>query len=550
MQNDSTNINVPDLTQVTFADDARKQLLNGITIASDAVCCTLGPRGRTVLIQHKGHAPVVTKDGVTVSRSIRLKEPAEALGADLVKEAAIRTNEIAGDGTTTATALAHSMIVEGMKLLTVGMKPNELCTGIRNAVHDIEALIKERSIAVNTWERFNQVAMVSANGDAMIGKVLADAMLRVGKDGIVTVEDAKGMETTLEVAEGMHFERGYVSPYFVTNNEKMIASYQDALLLVCEGKLNSINELVPVLEKVVHARANLLIIADEIEGDALSGLVLNRAKNNLPIIAIRAPGFGRLRTEMLQDICSLTGAELVSGKTGISLKTITLEQLGRTKKVIVGAKTTTIVGPGDNTKSLETYVGDLKARTADVTLSAPEKDQLLSRIARLASGVAVIKVGGQTEIEMIERKYRIEDALNATKAAAEEGIVPGGGMALFHAARTVFDKRKHATGDINIDSGYSIVLKACEAPLNRIIKNAGGKHPEVVINSLNVACDKNNDHNIGYDAFNMKNVNMLEAGIIDPVKVTRTALQNAASVAMTFLTLDAVIHERNNDEDY
>jgi chaperonin GroEL len=502
-------------------------------IAAEAVSTTLGPKGKTVLIQRKGEAPIVTKDGVTVSKSIRLRDPVQRMGAELIREAAAQTNEIAGDGTTTATVLTHAMVKEGLKLLEAGYPAKELCKGIELARARVDENLAALAKRLTTAEEIAQVGTISANGDRKIGDLIAAAMDKVGRDGIITVEDAKGMATTLEVVEGMQFDRGYLSPYFVTNQDRMSVNYNDARVLLTDKKLNNLRELVPILEKVMQGRQPLIIIAEDVEGEALQGLVLNRVNANLPVVAVKAPGYGQHRHDLLTDISTLTGAKLVSASTGLKLESLTLQDLGTLKRVVVDAKSTTLVGTGSTKSSVEAHVENLRTQLQDVTLTVDDVTKLKVRIAKLASGVAVIRVGGATEVEMIERKYRIEDALNATRAAAEEGIVPGGGMALATITSTI---------DLSADlpqeeaMGASIITRACLAPLKRISQNAGVT-PEVILSELQRNPGK------GYNAATGEYVDLIAAGVIDPVKVTRTALKNAASVATTFLSLDAVVFD-------
>ena len=526
-------------TKVIFSGEARKQLYKGVDVASNAVGCTLGPKGKTVLIQRgEGQPPLVTKDGVTVSKAIAPKDPVERMGADLIKEAASQTNEVAGDGTTTATVLTHAMVKEGLKLLEAGFSARELCSGIERAVARVDAELVLAAKQLTTSEEIAQVGTISANGDAQIGALIAQAMDKVGRDGIITVEDAKGMSTTLEVVEGMQFDRGYLSPYFVTNPERMVAAYQDAVILVTDKKLSSLRELIPMLEQVVQAQKPLLIIADDVEGEALQGLVLNRVKSQLPVVAIKAPGYGQHRDELLKDICVLTGATLVSSSTGVGLPEAA-KALGRAKKFVVDAKGTIIIGTGATKDTVDKHVADLRTQLEDVTLGTEEIAKLKTRVAKLAGGVAIVRVGGATEVEMVERKYRIEDALNATRAAAEEGIVPGGGMALVNAFKTLGGE---AAGVLpkDLQQGGSIVMKACLAPLRRIVENAGVS-PDVVLERLGSNPGK------GYNAATGEYVDLVQAGVVDPVKVTRTALKHAASVAVTFLSLDAVVCEEKQD---
>ena len=522
--------------RVIFSSEARKKLYAGLRIAAEAISCTLGPHGKTVLIQNGANAPIITKDGVTVSKSIKLDDPVEMMGAQLLKEAASQTNDTAGDGTTTSSVLTHALVKGGITLLDSGYNPKKISSGIDIALKSVTDAVVSMSHRVEKSEEIAQVGTISANGDKSIGDLIAAAMERVGKDGIITVEDAKGMSTTLEIAEGMQFDRGYLSPYFVNNNEKMNAVYHDALVLVTDKKLTTMNELIGILESVVNTRKPLLIVADEVEGEALQGLVLNRVKSQLPLVAIKAPGFGNARDEYLADICALTGAKLISSSTGVQLEKATVRDLGKVKKLVVDSKSTTLVAPSETKDAIDKRVEDLRYRSQDITISHLEAQNLRSRIARLASGVAIIKVGGATELEMIERKYRIEDALHATRAAAEEGIVPGGGTALFMSARAVRDNLLKDYSDRDVVAGIEMVLKACAEPLRRIAQNSG-KSPDVIEDEM----VRNIGSGLGYDASRGEFVDLVSAGVIDPVKVTRTALKNSSSVAKLFLALDAVV---------
>lgn len=522
-------------SKVYFGSDARKRLYEGIKIAAEAVGTTMGPRGRTVLIQKKGTGPILTKDGVTVSKSIKLQDPVERMGADLVLEAASRTNDVAGDGTTTSTVLTYSLVTEGMRLLEAGYSPKALVRGIEMATDHLCSELTKICKVVDTRAQIEHVGTISANGDRNIGSIIADAMEKVGTDGIITVEDAKGMNTVLDHVEGLQFERGYVSPYFVTNSDRQIAAYSDARVLVTDRKISTLADMLPLLEEVNRNKLPLLIIAEDIEGEALQGLILNRLKADLRVIAVKAPGYGKNKELFLNDICVLTGAQFISPTTGTSLNKTTVAQLGKLKKVVVDSKTTTIVGTGSTTDAVKEHVSTLRSQAADITLTSQEIAVLKTRIAKLGSGVAIIKVGGLTEVEMLERKYRIEDALHATKAAAESGIVPGGGLALAWASRSLMSLE---TSDHEIRAGIDIVLRACRYPFKKIITNAGGS-PDVVEQNLSSSIEKGPW--AGYDASTGQYVDMMENGIIDPVKVTMTALQNAKSVATSFLTLDAVI---------
>lgn len=526
------------LTTVVFSDEARKQLFLGLETTAEAVCCTLGPKGKTVLIQNGSNTPVITKDGVTVSKSIKLKDPLKRMGSELIIEAANRTNEVAGDGTTTATVLTYAMVKSGLKLLEAGYSSQDLCEGVNLGTAIVLEHLAASSKQLTTSEEISQVGTISANGDKEIGDLIALAMEKVGRDGIITVEDAKGMNTTLEVVEGMQFDRGYLSPYFVTNSEKMNVVFNEAKVLLTDRKISSLKDLVPILEKTMQSRIPLIIIADEVEGEALQGLVLNKLNANLAVVAVKAPGFGKHREELLNDIAVLSGAKLVSSSTGLNLDSVTLQDLGTLKKVVVDAKSSTLVANGSTKEKVDKHVEDLRFQMQDVSINVEEFAKLKMRVAKLSSGVAVIKVGGATELEMIERKYRIEDALNATKAAADEGIVPGGGMALFSAIKSLNEHIENSSNEIK--AGLRIVKDACLAPINRIVKNAGGSG-DVIVNELNRLNEQ--DGFIGYNAAKEKYENLISAGVIDPVKVTKTAIKNAASVATTFLTLDAVVVE-------
>lgn len=524
-------------SRVVFAQEARKQLFTGLNITAEAVMTTLGPRGKCVLIQKDDEVPIVTKDGVTVSKSIRLRDPLERMGSELIREAANRTNEVAGDGTTTSTVLTHAMVKAGLKLLEAGYTAEDLCLGIEHSTKQVLDQLRADAKQLTTVEEIAQIGTISANGDRTIGDLIAQAMESVGRDGIITVEDAKGMSTSLEVVEGMQFDRGYLSPYFVTNSEKMNVVFQDAKVLLTDKKISNMKDLFPILEQTLRTKTPLLIIADDVDGEALQGLVLNKLNANLPVVAIKTPGYGRHRDELLSDISILAGTKVVSSSTGLKIESLSYNDLGTLKKVVVDSKSTTLVGSGATKSAVENRVKELHFQMQDIAFTQEEIAKLKVRAARLSSGVAVIKVGGATEIEMVERKYRIEDALNATRAAAEEGIVPGGGMALLRAC-----------GSINADSlsqgakaGSGVVVEACLAPMRRIAQNAG-KSGDVILNEL----ARMTDTKVGYNAATDKYENLVASGVIDPVKVTRTALKNAASVATTFLNLDAVIVE---DED-
>ena len=535
----------PARTKVIFSSDARKALFKGLEITAEAVSCTLGPKGKTVLIQSGETAPIVTKDGVTVSKAVKLKDPVARMGAQLIKEAASQTNDLAGDGTTTATVLTHAMVKSGLKLLEAGYSSKQLCEGIDRATSTVSSMLREASKQLTTSDEIAQIATVSANGDETIGNLIAEAMGKVGHDGIVTVEEAKGMNTVMDVVEGMQFDRGYLSPYFVNNSEKMHAVYSEAKVLLADHKLSSMRDLIPVLEKIAQNRTPLLIIADDVEGEALQALVLNKVNGNLPVVAIKAPGYGSHKEELLRDIAALTGAKISSSSTGSKVTQFTLSDLGSLKRFVVDAKTTTLVASGASKDAVAKHVQDLKTQLQDITLTYDEIAKLKTRIAKLSNGVALIKVGGATEMEMIERKHRIEDALHATRAAMEEGIVPGGGTALFR----IWHNLSKEVKDVAVDPGESIVLDACLAPIRRITANAGVS-ADVVVNELSrpktIGGLLMEPGEFGYNAADGSYNDMVKIGVIDPAKVTRTALKNAASVAMTFLSLDAVVVE---DED-
>ena len=539
---DNRELTVP--TRVVFGSEARKSLFKGLEIVAEAVSVTLGPKGKCVLIQQDGSSPVVTKDGVTVSKSIRLRDPIQRMGAQLIKEAASQTNDTAGDGTTTATVLTHSMVKSGLRLLEAGYPSKELCDDIDKTVRIVTSVLRDSARQLTTAEEITQIATISANGDRKIGEIIAEAMSKVGHDGIISVEDAKGTTTSMEIVEGMQFDRGYLSPYFVTNSDKMNAAYADARVLVLDHKLTSMREMIPLLEKSMQSKTPILVIADDVEGEALQGLVVNRVNAGLPVVAIKSPGYGRHKEELLHDICVLTGAKLVSASTGLKLSQVTMADLGTLKKVVVDAKSTTLVATGSTKAAVDAHAADLKLQMQDMTLNADDLVKLRMRVAKLASGVALIKVGGATEVEMTERKYRIEDALHATRAAVEEGIVPGGGMALFDAWRAL-----QPNSDDAPSPGAKIVFDACLSPIQRIAENAGQSKDVVVNELLRKKRDNPESKFVGYNAATDDYVDMMEAGVVDPIKVTCTALKNAASVAITFLSLDAVVIEDVEKDD-
>ncbi|QGZ94289.1 chaperonin GroEL [Terricaulis silvestris] len=518
---------------VNFGADARERMLAGVDILANAVKVTLGPKGRNVVIEKSFGAPRTTKDGVTVAKEIELEDKFMNMGAQLIREVASKTNDEAGDGTTTATVLAQAIVREGMKAVSSGRNPMDLRRGVDKAVTAIVEDLKKRAKKVTGPEEIAQVGAIAANGDTDIGKFLSDAMAKVGNDGVITVEEAKSLETELEVVEGMLFDRGYLSPYFITNADKMEATLEDPLILLFEKKLSSLQAMLPILEAVVQSQRPLLIIAEDVEGEALATLVVNKLRGGLKVVAVKAPGFGDRRKAMLEDIAVLTGGQVISEDLGIKLENVTIDMLGKAKKVVVKKDDTTIVDGAGEKAGIQGRIAQIKAQIEDTT-SDYDKEKLQERLAKLAGGVAVLKVGGATEVEVKERKDRVDDALNATRAAVEEGIVPGGGVALLRAAFKLNIKGDNE--DQNV--GIAIIRKALEAPLRQIVENAGVEG-SIVVGKLR----ESKDENYGFDAQNEEYVDMLKAGIIDPVKVVRTALQDAASVAGLIITTEATIAE-------
>ncbi len=517
--------------QLLFDEAARNAILKGVAMLTDAVKATLGPQGRNVIIDKKYGAPTITKDGVTVAKEIELKDHYENMGAQLVREVASKTSDVAGDGTTTATVLAHAIYKEGMKNVAAGANPMELKRGIEQAVSVVVDELKKLSKMVSDKKEIAQVGTISANNDASVGELIAEAMDKVGKDGVITVEEAKSMATTLDVVEGMQFDRGYISPYFITDPERMECVLEDAFILINEKKISSMKDLLPILEQIAKMGRPLLIIAEEVEGEALATLVVNKLRGTLQVCSVKAPGFGERRKAMLEDIAVLTGGQMISEDLGIKLENVKLSDLGRAKKITVEKENTTIVeGAGDHAK-IQGRVKQIKAQIEETT-SDYDREKLQERLAKIVGGVAVINVGAATETEMKEKKARVEDALHATRAAVEEGIVPGGGVALLRAA-TALSKLK-LEGDQSI--GVDIVKRALEEPIRQIINNAGLEGAIIV---EKVKGDKN--INFGFDANAEEYVDMMKAGIIDPTKVTRYALQNAASVAALMLTTAVMI---------
>ncbi len=517
--------------QLMFNEEARAALLRGVNIMSHAVKATLGPKGRNVVIDKTFGSPTITKDGVTVAKELDLKDPFENMGAQMIKEVAAKTSDIAGDGTTTATVLAQAIVREGLKNVTAGANPMALKRGIEGAVEQVVAELKKMSKATKDRKEIAQVATIAANNDRAVGELIAEAMQKVGKDGVITVEEAKAMETTLEVVEGMQFDRGYLSPYMVTDPERMEAVLEDALILIHEKKLSVMKDMLPLLEQVARAGQPCLIIAEDVEGEALATLVVNKLRGTLACCAVKAPGFGDRRKAMLEDIAALTGGKAITEDLGIKLENVKLEDLGRAKKVVVNKDNTTIVEGAGNPKDIEGRVKQIRAQIEETT-SDYDREKLQERLAKVAGGVAVIKVGAATETEMKEKKARVEDALNATRAAVEEGIVPGGGVALLRAA-TALDNSTRSGDEA---TGANIVRRALEEPIRQIVANAG-LEGAVVVEKVKAAQGLAE----GFDAEANEYVDMMHAGIIDPTKVERIALQNAASIASLLLTTEALI---------
>jgi len=517
---------------VKFSRDARERILRGVDILADAVKVTLGPKGRNVVIDKSFGAPRITKDGVTVAKEIELKDKFENMGAQMLREVASKTNDLAGDGTTTATVLAQAIVREGMKSVAAGMNPMDLKRGIDQAVAKVIDDIKARSKPVAGSNEIAQVGIISANGDEVVGQKIAEAMEKVGKEGVITVEEAKGLEFELDVVEGMQFDRGYLSPYFITNAEKMVAELEDPYILIHEKKLSSLQPMLPILEAVVQTGKPLLIVAEDVEGEALATLVVNKLRGGLKIAAVKAPGFGDRRKAMLEDIAILTGGEMIAEDLGIKLENVTLPMLGRAKRVRIEKENTTIIDGAGSKGDIEGRVAQIKAQIEETT-SDYDREKLQERLAKLAGGVAVIRVGGATEVEVKEKKDRVDDALNATRAAVEEGVLPGGGVALL---RSVAALDKVQTANPDQKTGVEIVRRALTAPVRQIVDNAGGDGA-VVAGKLAEA----KDYAHGFDAQSGEYGDMFKKGIIDPAKVVRTALQDAASVAGLLITTEAMI---------
>lgn len=524
---------------VTFSETSRKQILNGVNILADAVKVTLGPRGRNVVIEKSFGAPTITKDGVTVAKEIEIEDKFENMGAQMVREVASKTNDDAGDGTTTATVLAQAIYREGVKMVSAGHNPMDLKRGIDLAVTKLVEELKKQAKPVAGKKEIAQVGTISANGDSEIGNIIAEAMEKVGKEGVITVEEAKSMQTTLEVVEGMQFDRGYLSPYFVTDADRMESVLEDAYVLLFEKKISSMKDILPVLEKIAQTQRPFIIIAEDVEGEALATLVVNKLRGTLKVSAVKAPGFGDRRKEMLQDIATLTGGQVISEDLGMKLENITLKDLGVAKRIVVDKDNTTIVDGEGKKDVIEARVKTIRAQI-EATTSDYDREKLQERLAKLVGGVAVIQVGAATEIEMKEKKARVEDALNATRAAVEEGIVAGGGVALIKASAHLAGLK---TSNEEQAAGVKIINRAAEEPLRQIAGNCG-LDGAVVVNKVK----ESKDSYFGFNAADEKYEDLLAAGVIDPVKVTRSALQNAASVAGLLLTTEAMIAEKPKRE--
>ena len=518
---------------VQFGNEVRQKMVNGVNTLANAVRVTLGPKGRNVVLDRSFGGPHITKDGVTVAKEIELKDKFENMGAQMVKEVASKTNDVAGDGTTTATVLAQAIVAEGMKYVTAGMNPTDLKRGIDKAVAALVEELKNIAKPCDTSKEIAQVGSISANSDEQVGAIIAEAMEKVGKEGVITVEDGKSLENELDVVEGMQFDRGYLSPYFISDAEKQIAALDNPFVLLFDKKISNIRDLLPVLEQVAKASRPLLIIAEDVEGEALATLVVNNIRGILKTVAVKAPGFGDRRKAMLQDIAILTGGTVIAEEVGLSLEKATLEDLGQAKRIEIGKENTTIIDGFGDAAQIEARVAEIRQQIETAT-SDYDKEKLQERVAKLAGGVAVIKVGAATEVEMKEKKDRVEDALHATRAAVEEGVVAGGGVALLRARAAL--ENLH-TGNADQDAGVQIVLRAVESPLRQIVANAGGE-PSVVVNKV-----LEGKGNYGYNAGSGESGDMIEMGVLDPAKVTRSALQHAASIAGLMLTTDCMIAE-------
>jgi len=526
--------------EVKFSTEARDKMLRGVDTLANAVRVTLGPKGRNVVIEKSFGAPRITKDGVTVAKEIEVEDKFENMGAQMVREVASKTNDVAGDGTTTATVLAQSIVKEGAKAVAAGMNPMDVKRGIDLAVTEAVRDLEQRSRSINTSDEVAQVGTISANGDKEVGQMIAEAMQKVGNEGVITVEEAKSLETELEVVEGMQFDRGYISPYFVTNAEKMTVELEDPYILIFEKKLSNLQAMLPILESVVQSGRPLLIIAEDVEGEALATLVVNKLRGGLKVAAVKAPGFGDRRKAMLQDIAILTGGQVVSEDVGIKLESVTLDMLGRAKRVTINKDETTIVDGAGASEDIKARVAQIKQQIEETT-SDYDREKLQERLAKLAGGVAVIRVGGATEVEVKEKKDRVDDALNATRAAVEEGIVPGGGVALLRSKPAV---AKLSSDNPDIQAGIKIVVRALEQPVRQIAENSGVEGSIVVGKIL-----ENASIDYGFDAQNEDYGDLIQRGIIDPTKVVRSALQDAASIASLLVTTEAMVAEKPKKDE-
>jgi chaperonin GroEL len=524
---------------IHFGTEARNKMLKGVNVLADAVAVTLGPKGRNVVMDKSFGAPKSTKDGVSVAKEIELKDKFENMGAQMVREAASKTNDVAGDGTTTATVLTRAIVTEGLKFVAAGMNPMDLRRGVDSAIDAASDAISSSSKKVKTSAEVAQVGSISANGEAEVGAMIAKAMDKVGNEGVITVEEAKGLETELDVVEGMQFDRGYLSPYFVTNAEKMTADLENAYILLHEKKLTNLQPMLPLLEAVVQAGRPLVIIAEDVEGEALATLVVNKLRGGLKIAAVKAPGFGDRRKAMMEDISILTGGQVISEDLGIKLENVTINDLGTAKRISIDKENTTIVNGAGTKADIQGRCSQIRKQIEETT-SDYDREKLQERLAKLSGGVAVIKVGGATEIEVKEKKDRVDDALNATRAAVEEGVLPGGGVALLRCTKAV---KSLTDANADIQAGINIVLKALEAPIRQISENAGVEGSIVVSKVL-----ENNAHSFGFDAQTETYTDLVKAGIIDPTKVVRTALQDAASVASLLITTEAMIGDLPEDK--
>tara|TARA_Y100000590_G_scaffold470400_1_gene664552 strand:+ start:16947 stop:18599 length:1653 start_codon:yes stop_codon:yes gene_type:complete len=524
--------------EVKFSADAREKMLAGVNVLADAVKVTLGPKGRNVVIDKSFGAPRITKDGVTVAKDIELNDKFENMGAQMLREVASKTNDVAGDGTTTATVLAQAIVKEGVKAVAAGMNPMDLKRGVEIAVSTAIKDLTSKSKKIKSSDEVSQVGTISANGEAMIGEKIAEAMQVVGNDGVITVEESKALEFELDTVEGMLFDRGYLSPYFITNAEKMICDLEDPYILLFEKKLSTLQPMLPILESVVQNGKPLLIIAEDVEGEALATLVVNKLRGGLKVAAVKAPGFGDRRKAMLEDLAILTGGQVISEDIGIKLENVTLEMLGTAKRVAITKEETTVIDGAGSKKDIEDRVSQIRQQIDDTT-SDYDKEKLQERLAKLSGGVAVIKVGGATEIEVKEKKDRVDDALNATRAAVEEGVLPGGGVALLRCTKAI---KSLSNKNADIQAGINIVLKALEAPIRQISENSGVEGSIVVSKVL-----ENDSHSFGFDAQSEIYTDLVKAGIIDPTKVVRTALQDASSVASLLITTEAMIGDMPDD---